>query len=248
MKGYTWINNEKENFWQNHYKNYDFFQNQLDWYRETIKFHIDNMSNCQEIIDTGAWSWNLAIELSQIGKDVTAVDNEIYALNLLSEKAQQKNLRIKTVNADVQALPFQWDAFDWAASMFVIPFVENTEKYLTEIYRILKQGGIFSASIRAPIQNIKDGRNMKKEIVDILTNKNILPKYQKKWERFLDTSKENAKNVDSKNITKNKIKLMLENVGFVDIFFDTNVAYGEYAYFLQAKKPDLNPFCIIKWK
>lgn len=120
--------------------------------------------------------------------------------------------------------------------MFIIPFVEDTKKYLTEVYRVLKQNGIFSASIRAPVQNIKNGWNMKQDIVDALTKKDILPKHQKEWEDFLDTSKENAQNIDSKDITDDKIKKILKDIGFVDIIFKPDVAYGKYAYFLKAKK------------
>lgn len=234
MEKHEWSNNKS--FWEKHYKNYDFFQNQLDWYKETIKFHINNMNNCQTILDTGAGSGNLSVELSEMGKNITAIDNEPYALDLLSKKAQQKNLTIDIIKADVQEIPFQDSSFDWVTSMFVVPFIEDTEKYLTEVYRILKQNGIFSASIRAPVQNIKNGWNMKQDIVDVLTKKDILPKHQKEWQDFLNTSKENAQNIDSKDITDDKIKKILKDIGFVDIVFDSNVAYDKYAYFLKAKK------------
>ena len=129
--------------------------------------------------------------------------------------------------------------------MFVIPFVEDIKKYLTEAYRVLKENGIFSASIRAPVQNVKNGWNMKQDIANILTKKDILPKHQEEWEDFLNTSKKNAQNVDLRNITDDKIKKTLEDVGFVDVFFYSNVSYGEYAYFLKAKKPNNKDIIII---
>lgn len=70
------------------------------------------MNNCQKILDTGAGSGNLSIELSEMGKNITAIDNEPYALDLLSKKAQQKNLTIDIIKADVQKLPFQDGSFD----------------------------------------------------------------------------------------------------------------------------------------
>lgn len=70
------------------------------------------MSDCQTILDTGAGSGNLSVELSKNGKNVTVIDNEPYALDLLSKKAQQKNLTIDIIKADVQELPFQDGSFD----------------------------------------------------------------------------------------------------------------------------------------
>ncbi len=238
MKIHMWSNNQKNNasFWQRHYENYDFFQNQLDRYKETIKFHINNMESCQTILDTGAGSGNLTIALAKIGKSITAIDNEPYALDLLEKKAKQNSLTVSIIRADVQRLPFQDYSFDGVTSMFLIPFIEDSKQYFTEVFRILKPNGIFSASIRAPVQHVKDGWNIKKDIMEMLTKDNVLPKYQKEWESFLHTSKENAKTVDSKNITDDKIKQMLRDIGFFDIVFYSDIAYDKYAYFLKARK------------
>lgn len=223
-------------FWEKHYKHYDFFQNQIDWYKETIQFHIDNMRKCNKILDTGAGSGNLTIELAKDGKKITAIDSEPYSLDLLKEKATQNGQEIEITEGNVEILPFLDERFDGVTSMFLVPFIDDNEKYFSEVYRVLRHNGVFSASIWAPVQKAKQSWNLRDAVEKKFTQMGLLPKYKEEWDELLYTSRINANNIDSKNLTDTKIKAILEDIGFLDVIITPDKAYNGYAYFLKARK------------
>lgn len=232
-------NNSKdsnERFWQKHYKHYDFFQNQLDWYNDTIVFHMKNMENRKKILDTGAGSGNLTIRLAW-DWEVVAIDSESYSLELLQEKITKENKKVKIVGGDVQKMPFQDNSFDGITSMFLVPFVESNEAYFKEVFRVLQHDGVFSASIWAPIQDSETNWELRMAVEEKFKAQGILPKYKEERDELLCTSKINAKDIDFKEISDDKIKITLDNIGFTDIRFYDDVAYKQYAYFVTAKKP-----------
>lgn len=225
-----------KSLWEKHYKHYDFFQNKLDWYKKTINFHIQQMMGRKKILDVGAGSGNLTIKLlNDIERNVTAVDSEEYALNQLREKDTEK--RIKIIQTDVSKLPFDDNSFDGVVSMFLLPFLEDIDSHISEVFRVLSSGGVVSISIWRPNQNVEDGWNLRAVVEQKFIEDGILPKYQKEWESILETSIVNANNIDSKNINKEEMLRSLSEANFMDIKFHKDVPYDKWAYFITAKKP-----------
>jgi ubiquinone/menaquinone biosynthesis C-methylase UbiE len=194
------------------------------------------MDKCISILDTGAGSGNLTVELAKKGKKVVAIDSEPYSLKLLKNKVEQSSQNIDIIEGNVGKLPFLDNEFDGVTSMFLVPFVDDNEKYFSEVYRVLKSKGVFSASIWAPIQKAEQNWNLRDAVEHKFTEMGLLPKYQKEWDELLYTSKINAKNIDSKNLDDTEIKNIMENIGFLDIVIDSDIAYNGYAYFLTARK------------
>ncbi|MDD3436831.1 MAG: bifunctional demethylmenaquinone methyltransferase/2-methoxy-6-polyprenyl-1,4-benzoquinol methylase UbiE [Candidatus Gastranaerophilales bacterium] len=70
---------------------------------------------------------------------VTGVD---FSPNML-EIAKKKNPRIEFLQADCTQLPFENESFDLCVISFGLRNIEEMEKAISEIYRVLKKGGIF---------------------------------------------------------------------------------------------------------
>ncbi|MBU0546478.1 class I SAM-dependent methyltransferase [Patescibacteria group bacterium] len=92
-----------------------------------------------KILDAGAGTGRLAVELSRQGAKVFALDVSEEMLKVLSSKDK----KIKTVIGDVEELPFEENFFDWIVSAFVIVHLKDPTRFFDEVYRVLKDGGRF---------------------------------------------------------------------------------------------------------
>lgn len=91
----------------------------------------------KKILDVGAGTGRLSLELSKMGADVVALDISPEMLKIL----KRKNFRIQTVVGDVENLPFPNDSFDVVTAAFLIVHLKNPERFFDEAYRVLKDGG-----------------------------------------------------------------------------------------------------------
>ena len=73
------------------------------------------------------------------GANVIGVDFSENMLNI----ARDKHPSIEFIHADCTQLPFKDDSFDLCVISFGLRNIENLNKVLTEIHRVLKDGGIF---------------------------------------------------------------------------------------------------------
>ena len=127
-----------ENLWEHHFKFYDLFQNNRDAYNSMKNFHLGQLKNCKNILDTGCGSGNLTLELLKRDHSVTAVDFNEFALEILKKKCVGYN-NLKIMQMDVQELNFEKESFDGVSSMIVVPFVKNNKKYFFKVYNVLKK-------------------------------------------------------------------------------------------------------------
>ena len=94
-------------------------------------------------LDAGCGTGNLAIRLSRAGARIIGIDysNEMIA------KARKKNENLQFEFADLdKQLRFANNTFDGVVSNNVIAYLGNPENALTEIYRVLKPGGMIVVS------------------------------------------------------------------------------------------------------
>ena len=81
--------------------------------------------------------------LLECGYDVVATDISVNSLKILQERFNKYiNLSIKT--ADIESLPFKDEEFDIVCSAGVLSY-GDPDKIRSEVYRVLKKGGIFVA-------------------------------------------------------------------------------------------------------
>jgi SAM-dependent methyltransferase len=67
--------------------------------------------------------------------------------------AEQTGVRVPLVQADALALPFPDRAFDVACTAFgAIPFVEDSQTVMREVFRVLRPGGRWVFSVTHPMR------------------------------------------------------------------------------------------------
>lgn len=89
------------------------------------------------VLDAGAGTGRLTEKLHEAGADVTALDISPHMLAILSQKLPE----VKTVQADMDEMPFEDDSFDMIFSSLAIVHMKKTEPFLDECYRVLKDDG-----------------------------------------------------------------------------------------------------------
>lgn len=89
------------------------------------------------ILDVGAGTGRLAINLSKMGAEVTALDLSQKMLDEL----YKKNPNIKISLGDAESLPFLDNSFDFVIAVFLIVHLKNPSIFFKEAYRVLKDGG-----------------------------------------------------------------------------------------------------------
>ncbi len=93
----------------------------------------------QKILDVGAGTGRLSIPLQHKGGEVTACDVSPEMLKVLA----RKNRHIETVVGEAESLPFPDNYFDIVTAAFLIVHLKNPTRFFDEVYRVLKDGGLF---------------------------------------------------------------------------------------------------------
>ncbi len=91
----------------------------------------------KKILDVGAGTGRLALALSNIGAEVTALDVSFEMLKVLSGK----NNKIETKIGEAENLPFDENSFDFVTAAFVVVHLKNPMSFFDEAYRVLKNDG-----------------------------------------------------------------------------------------------------------
>lgn len=101
----------------------------------------------EKIIDLGCGTGYYLFLLSNlsINLDLTGLDYDKKAINEAKELLREK--RIKFVTGDLHKIPFKDKNFDKAVMSEVLEHVEDDEKVLKGIYRILKPNGVLVISV-----------------------------------------------------------------------------------------------------
>lgn len=146
---------------------YDFLNHFLSlgidklWRRRLVKQLTK--SNPQQVLDIATGTGDLAIQLAKHHKSVniTGVDISENMLSIGREKILKRKLegRINLKQANSLSLPFTDGEFDAAMVAFGVRNFEDLSKGITEIHRVLKDGGSlyvleFSMPSRFPMRNL----------------------------------------------------------------------------------------------
>jgi demethylmenaquinone methyltransferase/2-methoxy-6-polyprenyl-1,4-benzoquinol methylase len=116
----------------------------VKWRNKVVKLVSD--TNPETILDIATGTGDLAINLTKtsaskiVGLDIS--DGMLEVGRMKIEKLQLNN-RIEMVLADSENIPFEDSSFDAITVAFGVRNFENLEKGLSEIYRVLKTGGVF---------------------------------------------------------------------------------------------------------
>ena len=120
-------------------KNYDKKEKYLNSFEQNKVLPLLADVAGQKILDAGAGTGRLAVELAKRGAFVTALDISGEMLKVLAGKSKYIELAV----GDVEYMPFEKNAFDWVMSAFVIVHLKDPTRFFDEVYRVLKDGGKF---------------------------------------------------------------------------------------------------------
>lgn len=97
----------------------------------------------EKALDLGCGTGIYSVWLAKMGLDVTGVDISKEMLSKAKEKVAEEKLNIEFVLADIHGLPFEDHTFDLVVSNITLEFVDDPQKVVSEVLRVLKPGGRF---------------------------------------------------------------------------------------------------------
>jgi demethylmenaquinone methyltransferase/2-methoxy-6-polyprenyl-1,4-benzoquinol methylase len=138
-------------------KMFDAISKEYDGLNRVISFGIDvkwrnkvveivGETNPDSILDIATGTGDLAINLAKTeASKIIGFDISEGMLDVGRKKIEKLKLNstIEMVLGDSEKMPFEDNSFDAITVAFGVRNFENLEKGLTEIYRVLKQGGVF---------------------------------------------------------------------------------------------------------
>lgn len=114
------------------------------WRKKAIKLLASH--HPESILDIATGTADFALAATRLKPiKITGIDLSEGMLNIGRQKIKKKGLSgsIELLKADSEELPFKDSSFDAVVVGFGVRNFENLEKGLSEIFRVLKPGGIF---------------------------------------------------------------------------------------------------------
>jgi ubiquinone/menaquinone biosynthesis C-methylase UbiE len=96
------------------------------------------------LLEIGTGSGIFLKELSKFCDDLYAIDIH-NRLNLVNSMCKKLQISANLVQANVEQIGFKDNSFDAIVTVSTLEFVENLDKVICEIRRVMKQNGIFIA-------------------------------------------------------------------------------------------------------
>ncbi|OGH84643.1 MAG: hypothetical protein A2261_02020 [Candidatus Magasanikbacteria bacterium RIFOXYA2_FULL_44_8] len=116
---------------------YDEKESYLNSFEKNHVFDLLGDLSGKKVLDVGAGTGRLTLELSQRGALVTALDVSGKMLQVLT----RNNPRIEIKIGDAEDLPFADNTFDIVVAAFLIVHLKDLTRFFDEAYRVLKDGG-----------------------------------------------------------------------------------------------------------
>jgi ubiquinone/menaquinone biosynthesis C-methylase UbiE len=135
-----------ERIWDAYAQSYDRILPILPFYREAVNRHVEALSvhGARRVIDVGAGTGNVAIQLARRGMSVTAIDISDGMLKQLRGKVNgSARRRLEVVELDAQSL-IRWPAgaFDGANVLLAFFAMKQPRRALKEVIRVVRPGGL----------------------------------------------------------------------------------------------------------
>jgi ubiquinone/menaquinone biosynthesis C-methylase UbiE len=93
----------------------------------------------KKVLDVGCGTGRLFPEFQKMNFDITGIDVSQKMIDIAKNRCHKAKLLV----GDVENLPFKDDSFDVVVASFVVVHLKYLEKAFSEIYRVLKNGGVF---------------------------------------------------------------------------------------------------------
>lgn len=229
------IDLERAEFWKDYIESYDRVLSNIEGYKQLQDMHAQSFSDKSIILDSCAGTGRTSLELLKQNKKVVAIDQNESGLEMLKKNAGELNSNLTTYCCDANHLPIENDSVDGASSMLAISFMRNPEQYLRENFRVLAPDGIFVIS--GPSEEAKDFTNIGYEWLNELIQKDLFEELRSDWRKVLAKTNENIGKHVFNWFSVEKMKELLERVGFKVLETHKNPLYYGRGYVVKAIKP-----------
>jgi len=113
------------------------------------EFTLQHFDKSAKILDLGCGAGVFMEKLLERGYSPTGADASEDMLKLAAERlAKHDRSKYRLLVADCQDLPFEDEEFDVVLGLGVFGYIEDVDRALAEIRRVLRPGGMFFMSIR----------------------------------------------------------------------------------------------------
>lgn len=214
-------------------KIYDAVAHALNPYKKLRDIHVNNLINASNILDSGAGTGSVTLELLKAGKGVTAIDNNEIALQLLKQKCRNYSDNLEVIYQDAQKIQFKDGTFDGISSMLVLPYLDRPEDYLREHVRVLRKNGIFVVS------GVTHGRDITEVLSKYeadLEKTGKIKEIAKEFRIFKELVLENVGDIIKNEYSTDDAKQLFEKLNLVVINSQPNPCHYGNGYVLTLKK------------
>lgn len=142
---------------------------------DVVESQVPSTPNTR-ILDIGAGTGILSLELAGRSYEVSALDLFLPQLARLKEKAEDANLasQVKPVQADMnQQLPFMDNSFSGVVSLRATRYISDFDNWLGEVHRVLEPGGSFVLPVFA-VDTVPWKRNSRKGMRQPTTHRSLM--------------------------------------------------------------------------
>lgn len=116
-------------------------------YQKKLQISRDYFRDDMEILEIGCGTGTTAIAQSPYVKNIQAIDFSAKMLDFARDKAKASGVSNVTFEqADIDSLAYPENSFDAVMAHSILHLLEDKEKAILNIFRVLKPGGVFISS------------------------------------------------------------------------------------------------------
>ena len=154
----------------------------FEYFKDLLVNRLGLKPDKLDVLDVGCGGGLLSEPFAALGCNVTGVDRSLPTLNAARAHAGKSGLTIRYLEASAESLPFNDKAFDVVCCCDVLEHVDDLEKVISEISRVLKPGGVFffdtiNRTLRSKLVAIKLAQDWR------LTR--LIPQDVHVWDKFI---------------------------------------------------------------
>lgn len=224
--------------WRVYATSYDHVLLKFSEYRKLLKRHVDAVGARKKVLDLGAGTGNVALELLKAGKEVMAVDYNEAMLTRLREKCGEYRmsgmLTVFKQNLDsIRISKVDRESFDGAIMQNVLYALKNPARCLRRVHDALRPNGILVVS------GPKMGTSLDALFTAIRNELSDEPEWDESLAEDFQNVLERNQALEGQGVlhqwTISDVRTLLEEAGFKVIEQD-NEAYAGQAMLLVAQR------------